>query len=74
MARPVHRYRLGGCCRTITNYLGTNLASVLANSDANNIHVYPQQAPNASDSSGLGGQLADFDVGYRLVLPRKTGD
>jgi len=55
----------------VTNYLGTNLTSVLGNSDANNLHVYPTESPNANDNSSRPGLLADFTTGYATVLPGK---
>lgn len=63
--------RAGGIEGSLTSYLGTNLQSVLTNSDADNLHVYPQQSPNADDGSGRGGQLADFTIGYENALPGK---
>lgn len=55
----------------ITGYLSTNLSSVLSNSDANNLHVYPPYSPNSADANIPAGTLADFNSSYASVLPSK---
>jgi hypothetical protein len=55
----------------LTSYLGTYQSTILANSDANNIHLYPPYSPNGAYSGSINGTLADVNAAYNTVLPGK---
>ncbi|HEY8967414.1 MAG TPA: carbohydrate binding domain-containing protein [Candidatus Methylacidiphilales bacterium] len=52
----------------LTAYMGTYQSTILANSDLNNLHVYPPKSPNGNDAS-TAGTLDDVDHGFSVALP-----
>jgi hypothetical protein len=57
----------------LTGYLGKDLPTVLANSDFNNIHLYPPSSPNSDDGSTRGGTTSDVNTAFNMILPGKPG-
>ena len=54
---------------SLTTNLGSYQSTILANSDLDNIHLYPPQSGNCSDGSTRGGDMADVNTAYSSVLP-----
>ncbi len=68
-------HRLLSACRIpegwLTGYLGKGIETILANSDSNNIHLYPPSSPNSDDGNPRGGTFSDVDAAFKKVLPGK---